>query len=46
MQRDLLDFLALRVHRVLPERTGCPDTLAREERLVSKVKLDLPDPQV
>lgn len=45
-QRDLLDSLALKVHRVLPERTGCPDTLAKEERLVSKVKLDLPDPQV
>lgn len=25
---------------------GCPDTPAREEKLVSKAKLDLPDPQV
>lgn len=25
---------------------GCPDTPAREEKLVSKVKLDHPDPQV
>lgn len=44
--RDLLDSPALRVHLDLPERTDCPDTLAREERLVSKVKPDLPDPQV
>lgn len=44
--RDLLDSPALRVHLVLPERMDCPDTLAREERLVSKVKPDLPDPQV
>lgn len=44
--KDQLDSRALRVHLDLLVKMDCPDTLVREERLVSKEKLDLPDLQV